>query len=247
MIERTLCHLPGISLADEKDLWRKGVGTWDDLLCWAAVFASDDRYDQLKKGVADSQTAVASRKPAFFLKRMPELEWYRVYHDFPDQFYLLDIETSGLQDSAEITCISILAAGTMHSFSAVADLEAAADLLASIRIAVTFKGARFDIPRLMRRFPAFLPKFHLDLAKVLAKEKIRGNLKEVALRLGWTEDEKNLAITGGEEAAQAWTSYKQSGDPSLLDMLITYNQKDVEELAYILRVLERRHIQASGS
>jgi hypothetical protein len=140
MIESTFCHLPGISLAEEKALWRKGIRTWDDLLCWAAVFASDDRYAQLKTGVAGSRAAVASQSPGFFLRALPESEWYRVYHDFPAKMHCLDIETSGLRDDAEITCISILNADRMDSFVATDDLESAADRLASIRIVVTYNG-----------------------------------------------------------------------------------------------------------
>ena len=247
MIESTFCHLPGISLAEEKDLWRKNLRTWDDLLCWAAVFTNDDRYSQLKKGVADSQAAVASQSPEVFLRALPESEWYRTYHDFPAQMHCVAIETNGLDENREITCISILTAGRMHSFIGTDDLESAAASLAKIRIAVTFNETQLDIPRLMRRFSRFLPKYHVDLARILGKQRIRGNLTDGAARLGWTQDGKISAIANGEEAAEAWANYEQSGDQPILEMLRAYSQKDVRRLEFILRVLVRRHVLASMS
>jgi len=247
MIESTFCHLPGISLADEKEFWRKGIRTWDDLLCWASVFASDARYAALQTAIANSKAALATQSPGAFLKDLPEPEWYRVYCDFRAQIHCLDIETDGLQESAQITCLSILSAGEMCTFIGGDNLELATEKLAEIRIAVTFNGTRFDIPRLMRHFPGFRPRFHLDLAKVLRTRKIRGSLKDVAVRFGWKQDEEAAAIANGEDAARAWSNYQQSGDPSILDSLRAYNQEDVQRLDFILRVLLRRHAHSSTS
>jgi len=247
MIESTFCNLPGISLTDEKDYWRKGIRTWDDLLCWAAVFANDARYAALQTAIADSKAALATQRPGFFLKDLPESEWYRVYCDFPTQIHCLDIETDGLQENAKITCLSVLSAGKMCTFISGDNLELAREKLAEIRIAVTFNGSRFDIPRLMRHFPRFCPRFHLDLAKVLRKRKIRGSLKDLAVRFGWKHDGEGATITNGEDASRAWSEYQQSGDPSILESLRVYNQKDVQRLDFILRVLVRRHGRSSAS
>ena len=167
MIETSFCHLPGISLTDETEFWRQGIRTWNDLLCWASVFADDARYAELQSAIADSKVALASQRPGFFLKDLPESEWYRVYCDFPAQIHCLDIETDGLREGAKITCLSVLSAGEMCTFISGDNLGLATEKLAEIRIAVTFNGTRFDIPRLMRHFPGFCPRFHLDLAKVL--------------------------------------------------------------------------------
>ena len=247
MIESTLCHLPRISLADEKELWRKGVRTWDDLLCWASVFANDARYAALQSAIADSKAALATQRPGFFLKDLPESEWYRVCRDFPTQIHCIDIETDGLQEGAKITCLSVLSAGEMCTFIGGNNLGLASEKLAEIQIAVTFNGTRFDIPRLMRHFPRFYPRFHLDLAKVLRTRKIRGSLKDVAVRFGWKQDEEAAALGNGEDAARAWSNYQQSGDPSILASLRAYNQKDVERLDFILRVLLRRYARSSAS
>ena len=247
MIESTLCHLPGISLADEKELWRKGIRTWDDLLCWASVFANDARYAALQLAIADSKAALATQRPEFFLKNLPESEWYRVYGDFRAQFHCLDIETEGLQEGAKITCLSVLSAGEMCTFIQGDNLELATAQLAEIRIAVTFNGTRFDIPRLMRHFPGFCPRFHLDLAKVLSARKIRGSLKDVAVRFGAEVNWEAQAITNGKDASHAWVEYQQSGDRTFLDALRAYNQKDVQLLDFILSYLLRRHARALAS
>ncbi len=247
MIESTFCHLPGISLADEREFWRKGICTWDDLLCWASVFTNDDRYAALQSAIADSKAAVSTQRAGYFLKDLPESEWYRVYGDFRAQIHCLDIETDGLQEGAKITCLSVLSAGEMCTFTGRENLESAAVKLAKIRIVVTFNGTSFDIPRLMRNFPAFRPRFHLDLAKVLRTLKIRGSLKDVAVRFGWKQDTSPIGIANGEEAARAWGKYRNSGDPAILESLRAYNQKDVERLDFILRVLLRRFADRSSS
>jgi uncharacterized protein YprB with RNaseH-like and TPR domain len=247
MIESTFCHLPRISLAEEKNLWRKGLRNWDELLCWAAVYDDDDRYRQLEVAIARSRAAVESQSAGFFLKELPESEWFRIYPDFSSQLHYLDIETDGLDENAAITCLSILNAGTMVTFLETEDLESAAETLASVRIAVTFGGTRFDIPRLMRRFPGFYPKFHLDLARILGKRKVRGTLKDVASRFGWNRGGENATIKNGEEAARAWVAFQESGDRSVLDALRDYNRKDVQVLEFVLWALARRHARASAS
>lgn len=247
MIESTFCHLPGISQADEKEFWRKGIRTWDDLLCWASVFASDARYVALQSAIADSKAALATQSAGFFLKDLPESEWYRVYRDFPAQIHCLDIETDGLQADATITCLSVLNAGEMCTFIGGYNLELATKKLAEIRIAATFNGTRFDIPRLIRHFPGFRPRFHLDLAKILRTRKIRGSLKDIAARFGWEQNQEAAAIANGTDAAHAWVEYQQSGDRSILDALCAYNQKDVQLLDFILCALLRRHARASAS
>jgi uncharacterized protein YprB with RNaseH-like and TPR domain len=138
-------------------------------------------------------------------------------------------------------------AGTMVTFMETEGLESAAETLASVRIAVTFNGTGFDIPRLMRRFPDFCPKYHLDLAKILKKRKVHGTLKDVALRFGWSREEADGMIKNGREAAQAWGTFLQSGDRSILGSLRRYNQKDVQILEFVLQALARRHARAHVS
>lgn len=135
----------------------------------------------------------------------------------------------------------------MVSFLETENLDSAAETLAAIRIAVTFNGTRFDIPRLVRRFPGSYPEFHLDLARILGRRKIRGSLKDVATRFGWNQDGENAAIRNGEEAAQAWSAFQQSGDRSFVDALCDYNRKDVRMLEFVLRALARRYARASAS
>jgi uncharacterized protein YprB with RNaseH-like and TPR domain len=247
MIESTFCHLPRISLAEEKNLWRKGLRNWDELLCWAAVYDNDARYRQLQEAIARSRAAVALQNAGLFLRELPESEWFRIYPDFSSQLYYLDIETDGLDDNAAITCVSILNAGTMVSFLETESLESAAETLASVRIAVTFNGTRFDIPRLMQRFPSFYPKFHLDLARILRKREVRGTLRDVASRFGWNQDGDNATINNGKEAAQAWVAFQQSGNRSVVDALRDYTRRDVQMLEFVLRALARKHARASVS
>jgi uncharacterized protein len=231
----------------EKDLWRRGIRNWNDLLCQSAVHDADDRYAELQGAIARSQKAVASQNAEFFLQELPKQEWFRIYPVFRSQLHFLDIETDSLSENATITCLSIMNEGTMVTFMETEGLESAAEPLASVQIAVTFNGTGFDIPRLMRRFPTFYPKYHLDLAQILKKRKVHGTLKDVASRFGWSRDGADGAIKNGREAAQAWGTFLQSGDRSILGSLRRYNQEDVQILEFVLQTLARRHARAHVS
>jgi uncharacterized protein YprB with RNaseH-like and TPR domain len=69
----------------------------------------------------------------------------------------------------------------------------------------------------------------------------------VAVRLGWKLNDVAEAIENGKDASRAWLEYQQSGNPSVLEALRVYNQKDVQMLDFILHVLLRRHAQSSAS
>jgi len=243
MIETTFCHLPGVSVAREKDMWRHGIRTWDDLLCQSAIHDNDDRYRQLQGAVARSRRAVKMQEPAFFLNDLPESEWFRIYPDFRPSLWFLDIETDALDEDATITCLSLMKRGTINTFAATEDLDSAAQALAEARNVVTFNGAKFDIPRLMRRFSGFCPRHHLDLARILRKRKIRGTLKGVAATLGWKNAAKPGAIATGKEAAQAWTAYRKTGKRAFIDALKDYNQQDVRILEFVLKAVAQRHLR----
>lgn len=239
MIKSTFCHLPGISLAEERSLWQKGLRDWDDLLCWAAVYYDEKRYHALQRAITQSQDAFELKSIGYFLAKLPTLETYRIYPDFSEQIFFLDIETDGLDEEAAITCLTVLNAGNIQSFLCTENLDAASKLFDKLQIAVTFHGTRFDIPRLLRRFPSFNMSFHVDLAKILHSHKIRGGLKDTVRRFGWQHDQ-SLAITNGKEAAEAWADYLRSGNRSILEDLCAYNQADVRMLEFLMRTLTLR-------
>ncbi len=240
MIESTFCHLPYISVQRERELWNKGVRDWDGLLCWASVFASDDRYRALQEKIDRSRWALENQNAAFFLKELPESECYRVYPDLSGCIFFLDIETDGLEDDAAITCLTVMNAGKLLSFTKGRDLEEAEALLATIKIAVTFCGTGFDIPRLIRHFPNFSVKIHIDLAKVLRRHKLRGGLKEISFRLGWKKEPGEMGILDGREAVEKWEKYRETGKEVLLEQLIDYNQRDVQMLEFVMRKMTFR-------
>lgn len=244
MIESTFCHLPRISLATEKDLWRRGIRNWNDLLCHSAIHDDDNRYAELQEAIVRSRKAVASRNARFFLRELPEPEWFRIYPKFRSQLHFIDIETDSLNENASITCLSIMNAGTVVTFMETEDLESATEALFYVQIPVTFNGACFDIPRIMCRFPGFCPKYHLDLARILKKRKIHGTLKDVASRFGWSRDRADGMINNGSQAAQAWGTFLQSGDRSILGSLRRYNQQDVKMLEFVLHALARQYARA---
>lgn len=247
MIESTFCHLPRVSLAVEKDLWRKGVRDWNELLCRSAIHDDDTRYRELEQAVARSHVALALQNAAFFLSLLPESEWFRIYPDFRSNLRFLDIETDGLAEDATITCLSVMDAGDMVTFTEPEGLDGAREVLTSSRIVVTFHGIGFDIPRLMRRFPEFCPRYQLDLARILRRHKIHGTLKDVASRFGWRSEARDgRVIADGREAAMAWRDFSESRNPAILEAICRYNQEDVRRLEFVLGALARRHLRGTA-
>ena len=50
--------------------------------------------------------------------------------------------------------------------------------------------------------------------------------------------------SNGQQAAEAWHSYQQAADSSILRDLQAYNQEDVQMLRFLIRVLVSRHARS---
>ncbi len=236
LIKSTFCHLPGISLDGEMSLWRKGIKTWDDLLCDGAVHWNDEYYHKVLHVIKESNQALKSKDIDFFFKVMPESELYRLYPDFKDSFYFLDIETEGLHEDAEITCFSILHKKKMNSFLISDGFMQAENELHKIKVILTFNGTDFDIPRLQRKFPDFSPPYHIDLMQTLRDNGFSGGLKDLTKRFGWNSKNDEV-ILNGAEAAKFYEEYKSTGNKTLIEELVSYNKEDVFMLQFLVRRL----------
>jgi uncharacterized protein len=245
MLRATFLHLPGIGPATEAALWRDGVHDWTDLLerLPSGGVRSLSR-DNIARELAASERALAERDAAWFGRRLPDAEHWRLYSTFAERTAFLDIETTGLSPYAGIvTVVAVHGGGRTRSFIAGEDLEELPAYLRRFPILVTFNGRHFDVPFLEACFPAFIaPPVHIDLRFVFYRLGLAGGLKRIEERLG-IGDRTGVEGIHGLDAVRLWQEYRR-GSRESLDRLVRYNRADTVNLEPLLRRattdLERR-------
>ena len=238
-MQRTFLHLPRIGLLTEQKLWRKGVRTWDDLE--AAYCDVPDLFGHssspLLKAITASRKALETQDAAFFARRLPPREHYRIAAEFPTQTVFLDIETTGLSlyydtitliGCARDGCYACHIMGVDDDYS-----NAVVDLLREAKCLVTFNGTVFDLKFLAKYLPDLhLPEAHVDLRYLARRVSLKGGQKEVEKALG-LERSGPLADVDGARAVLLWYEYI-SGDTDSGRRLVSYNHADVEGMKLIL-------------
>jgi uncharacterized protein YprB with RNaseH-like and TPR domain len=103
MLKHTFCHIPGIGEKTERRLWAAG------LTSWAAPFERGlgGFRPVWEEHVRESLSRYAGRDLDYFAERLPGGCQWRIYHDFRDSCAFIDIETTGLGPSAEITTAAL--------------------------------------------------------------------------------------------------------------------------------------------
>jgi uncharacterized protein len=238
MLEHTFIHIQGIGSKTEKQLWRRGLLTWDRFLKRSETIFSEQRDHFVHEQLASSQ---AHRHDIqFFEERLPSAELWRLYEGFRTRAVFLDIETSGgCQGFDEITMIGIYDGQKTETFlngSNLCDFEKA---IACFDLLVTYNGSSFDVPFIRRSFPGItLPPAHIDLRPVLGKLGYRGGLKRIEKQVGLARD-PSIAHMNGYDAVKLWYSY-QSGDVSSLDLLKRYNRADTVNLKPLMEMASEK-------
>ena len=250
MLRSTFLHLPGIGPATEVALWRDGVLDWREL---AALVERADwspaRRDRLTKEIEGSERALAEGDAAWFGRRLPDAEHWRLYSHFRERTSFLDIETTGLSPfGGMVTVVAVHGGGQTRSFIAGEDLEELPAYLRKFPILVTFNGRNFDVPFLEACFPAFVaPPVHIDLRFVFYRLGLAGGLKRIEEHLG-IGDRTGVEGIRGLDAVRLWKEYR-AGNPESLERLVRYNRADTVNLEPLLARaagdLERRLLGSS--
>jgi hypothetical protein len=171
---------------------------------------------------------------------------WRLYPDLAENVRYLDIETLGLAPDDAITMVSMSDGYSTTTLVSGVDLcrENLARLLDGAGLLVSFNGIAFDVPRLKRAFPGLnwdLP--HFDLAIEGRRVGLRGGLKRVERRLGYTRP-RPLRGVDGAHAVRLWRDHMR-GDAGALRRLMRYNRADVESLVFLAdRIYDRLDSQA---
>ena len=170
------------------------------------------------------------RDSAWFERRLPAAERWRLYADFLDDAAFLDIETTGLSSEySYTTMVGVLDNSGYHAFVRGDNLDEFLCSLRRYKLVVTFNGASFDLPFLRGEFGKLPDGFaHMDLRWVLARLGYRGGLKKIERSTG-LDRQGGLADLDGRHAVVLW-EMAQQGEDEALETLIRYNAEDVASL-----------------
>jgi uncharacterized protein len=235
VLRATFLHLPGVGPVTEATLWRDGIRDWQDLLQRPdALGVHEPMQLRLRRELVASEQALRDGDAAWFGRRLPDAEHWRVYSRFAGRTAFLDIETTGLSPYAGIvTVVTVHGGGSTRTFIAGEDLEELPAYLGRFPILVTFNGRRFDVPFLEAGFPALVvPPVHIDLRFVFYRLGLAGGLKRIEQRLG-IGDRTGVEGVSGLDAVRLWQEYRRGSRPAL-ERLVRYNRADTVNLEPLL-------------
>lgn len=243
LLAGTLLHLRGISPAEERRLWRRGITSWDSYEAHLArqlqLFRelSEHRHHRV---LNDSRVALVRGDTSFFAALLPRREHYRIALAFPEDVLFLDIETTGLSlYYDDLTIVGASFGRRYHLYVKGQDPQPLYDLLNRAKVLVTFNGSLFDLPFLRRFLPDVrFPDIHVDLRFLGRRVGLTGPQKEVE-RLLRIQRRGKIADMQGSAAPLLWYRYER-GDLDAFRTLVQYNHADVLGLRAILDECARR-------
>lgn len=238
MLTATFSCFHGLSENAELRLWQRGVLSWNQFEDSQRDWFSARKTAGVKHQIREARAALDAGLADWFLNRLKPGFRTRVYPHFIEGVRFLDIETTGLGDSAEITTVAVYDGSRVSAFIEGINLHAFPRVLKGAELLVTFNGGRFDLPMLRKRFKIDLGIPHLDLMPVVKAHGYHGGLKACEGKMGLKRQ-----VSGdidGAEAVRLWHRYREFNDTEALRLLIAYNCQDVISLECILRRLYNR-------
>lgn len=232
MLRQTFCHVPGVGIKAEQQLWAAGVVSWD-AIDGAGPALGLRRGERIARHLEESRQQLAGNNPAFFAATLPTSEHWRLYPDFRESVAYLDIETTGLGGPGDhITTIALYDGRAIRHYVHGRNLAAFADDIRGYKLLVTYNGKCFDLPFLRAAFGLPLEQPHIDLRFLLASLGYKGGLKGCERRLGL--DRGDLANVDGFFAILLWRDFQRHGNVAALETLLAYNIRDVVNLEPLL-------------
>ncbi len=235
LLRSTFLHLPGVGPVTEAELWRHGITSWERFRAVGFVpGVSAERRRRLEGELDRAEAALRARDAAWFARRLPVAEHWRLYPEFRNLTAFLDIETTGLSPyQGIVTVVAVHTPGTTRSFIADDNLEELPAYLRRFQLLVTFNGLFFDVPFLEHRFPQLtVPSAHIDLRFTLRRLGLTGGLKRIEQELG-LGDRTGVEGVFGLDAVRLWEEYRR-GSPAALERLVRYNRADTVNLEPLL-------------
>ena len=163
-----------------------------------------------------------------FTKHLSSTEPWRIFPHYRNSTAYLDIETTGLEDYAEITTIALYDGNEIFTYINGRNLDDFVEDIKKYQVIISYNGKSFDIPFLERFFDIRLDHAQIDLRYVLARLGFKGGLKGCEKQLGL--DRGNLDGVDGYFAVLLWHQYINNKDERALETLLAYNIEDTVNL-----------------
>jgi uncharacterized protein YprB with RNaseH-like and TPR domain len=233
MLRRTFQLIPGVGPWKEKDLWARGIQTWDDFPETGVVLGQ--KLDgPARQRLHLAREALARRDLKGLAAMVPPREHWRLYPEFARDALYFDIETDGAQDQVP-TVVGLFDDRGLRVFIHGRNMDELPEAMAERRLWVTFNGSCFDVPVLRqyfgKRFPT--PDAHIDLRFVCRRLGMGGGLKELEDKLGLARPPHMKGVNGWD-AVLLWRAYLARGDVEALRFLVEYNLYDSFQLRSLL-------------
>lgn len=231
MLRQTFIHIPGIGHETEASLWKQGCNSWSHYLEDLQRFkiGSADK-ESFRRQINSSVQALDSGRHQFFSRGLGTKESWRAFEDFRSSCVYLDIETDGGQSGQSVTMVGLYDGKDFQCLVKGDNLENFRDIISNYSMIVTFFGAGFDLPMLLKRFPGMkFDQIHLDLCPALRRVGYRGGLKKIEKEIGIARCDEAEGLNG-YDAILLWQRYIRNRDDRALEKLIAYNREDVVNL-----------------
>jgi len=250
MIRNTFSILNGIGAKLERRLWKDGILTWDDFMDAKSISAiSPDRKPAFDESLSIASGHLAEGNATFFAKTVKRREHWRFFEDFNGEAVCLDIETNGYQPDrgGYVTVVGLYDGFEWKALTAGEDLttENLNRELSGYKYLITYYGASFDVPFLMRTFKGVrfdMP--HFDLCYAAKKLGMNGGLKKLEASLDIERDE-DVKGMDGYAAVKLWELARRGNDDAMR-LLMLYNREDTVNLMKIAGILYQRLKQSTG-
>lgn len=232
MLVNSFIHIPGIGPATEQKLWTSNILSWEDTDRLHMTEFPPHKITVLKKNILESNQQLEDGNPNYFEALLPSSQHFRLFPEFRKACAYIDIETTGLDNSAIITTIAIYNGEDIKYFVQGKNMDDFLKELQRYKILITYNGRSFDIPFIEAYFNTKLPHAQIDLRYILAHLGIKGGLKKCEKTLGI--DRKELDGVDGYFAVLLWDEYKKNSNPKALETLLAYNIEDVINLETLM-------------
>ncbi|MFH0785719.1 MAG: ribonuclease H-like domain-containing protein [Pseudomonadota bacterium] len=242
MLRQTFCHIPGIGRKIEARLWEADITTWDKWRDPPPLHISALTHVDAQSILRASPAALED-DPNFFAKRLDSSEVWRIFPHYRQYTAFLDIETTGLDDSAEITTIALYDGQEVFTYINGVNLHDFVGDIDRFKVIVSYNGKSFDIPVLEKFFHIKLHQAQIDLRYVLARLGFKGGLKGCEKMLGMNRGD--LDGVDGYFAVLLWHRYRDYNDEQALHTLLAYNIEDTVNLERLAVEAYNRNVSSS--
>ncbi|MBU0457440.1 MAG: ribonuclease H-like domain-containing protein [Nanoarchaeota archaeon] len=236
MIKNSFIFLEKISNKKERNIWKQGIKDWHDFLNVENVkgISKEKKYYYDRK-IKEAQNALLKEELSYFIRKLPKIETWRLYDYFKDECGFLDIE---IDSYGKTILVGISDYYNANFFVKGSNLEK--DILekelSKYKLIITFNGSSFDLPKLKKQFGLKINIPHIDLKHLCVNLGLKGGLKEVEKIL----DIKRPQHLNGNPV-DLWKAFHASGDKEWLDLLIAYNNEDIENLKAIMKFVYKKN------